>query len=189
MNNTAQYWIITDRKEIKTSEYLDEFRDILGKENIYSYYSNEELDTFCPPPEETEHIKFIQTIEPDKEHLGKSYDDYSKENKKFITARQGIILNLEVYKITGERLDIKGVTKTSTLDSDGRALYMYRSVSGQFLVGYGYRDYRNSDYGPRQQFPLLTSLTLPLETIKIGNNTYNKLEIEEKLKDIKPISN
>lgn len=182
-----KYWIIKDNPNIKTSEYLDEFRKLLGEENVYSYYSNNKLDELCPPPKEVEYTKFEASIEPDKEHLNKSYNDFMAEtDKKFMTARQGIILNLEVYKITGERLDIKGLTRTSNLDHGGYVICMYRDGDGQFYLGWRDRDSRNPDYAPRQQYPL-DSLTLNPETIKIGEHTYNKDEVETALKDLKAI--
>lgn len=182
MNN--KYWTIVDYPQIKTSEYLDEMRKLLGEDMVYSYYSNSKLDKLCPPPKEVEYMKFEASIEPDKAHLNKSYDDFSKEDKKFGTARQILLLNLSVYKITGERLDIVGLTRTSSLDSDGLALGMYHDDYGQFCMAGGYRDFRDAGFGPREQF---NPFSLSFDTIEIGGNKYKKYEVEKVLKDIKPL--
>ena len=175
-------WTIVDYPQIKTSEYLDEMRKLLGEDMVYCYLSNEELDKLCPPPKEVEYTKFEASIEPDKQHLNKSYDDFSKENKKFMTLRQGILLNLSVYKITGERFDVKGITRASTLDSDGFAMCMCRDDVGRFRIGRYYRDGRNAGDGPREINSLFTKLTEKL-TLE------ERLEkLEKTLKDIKPLT-
>jgi hypothetical protein len=90
------------------------------------------------------------SIEPDAEHLNKGYDDFYNDGNKYMIPKEGIIAAFRERFETGNMLDVKGLTRFHALDSDGNALYMCRFALGQFDVGYGNRDGRDSDRGPRQ---------------------------------------
>ena len=137
---------ITDTPDKKTSEILNECKALFF---VWSYYKDEELDLLCPPPKETITKIFKESIEPDL--LNKSYDDGIEEKINFMSARERIILELQYFKKTGKRLDIKGWTITSTLDSSGHAMRMGRNGYGGVGVSLDNRDCRDGSDGLRQQ--------------------------------------
>ena len=136
---------ITDTPDKKTSEILNECKALFF---VWSYYKDEELDLLCPPPKETITKIFKESIEPDL--LNKSYNNGITEKINFMSARERIILELQYFKKTGKRLDIKGWTITSTLDSGGRAMRMGGDGNGEFHVRGGSRGNRDDSSGLRQ---------------------------------------
>lgn len=136
---------ITDGPGKKTSELVEECKKLF---KVWSTYSYEELDKFCPEPKETITKVYKESIEPDC--LNMSYNDAMEKGIHFMSARERIILELQYFKETGKGLDIKGWTITSTLDSDGDAMHMCRFSNGQFCMDRSYRDIRYSGHGPRQ---------------------------------------
>lgn len=149
-----KHWTITDDKNIKTSEILAEARKHFKVWTWDKYEKN--IDKELPPPEETIEVTFLQSIESDKEHKGKSFDDFTSEkDKTYMTARQYLLLCIHVFKEKGEHLDVLGWTRTSSLWSDGSL------VSGCWNPGnrevdlyFGDRDGRGTDGGPREQMKL-----------------------------------
>jgi len=90
------------------------------------------------------------TLEPDNEHLNKSYDDAIKAGFTFMTPIEGLISAFRYRFETGNLLDVKGVTRFSALDSGGNAMGMCRYGDGNFRVGRYVRGYRDSVRGPRE---------------------------------------
>lgn len=110
---------ITDNGTEKTSKLLAMCRKEF---EVYSYLSNDQLDTQFPPPKLSTSRTFNDTQEPDEDLQNMSYDDVKKKNIEFMTIRERIIFELEYYKRTGEHPDEKNITLTSSLDEDGGVL-------------------------------------------------------------------
>lgn len=89
-------------------------------------------------------------IEPDEEHLNKSYGDFYQDGNEYMIIKEGLIAAFRYRFETGNMWDIEGLTRFHTLDSDGHAMYMDRHDDGRFFVSYDNRDCRHFDYGPRQ---------------------------------------
>lgn len=140
-----EWYIVEDDGKLKTSELLAECKKLFP---VWSYYTDEQLDTLCPVPKEKIVKVFRESIEPDV--LNMSYNDGIEKGIKFASARDRIILELQYFQKTGKGLDIQGWTITSTLDSDGSAMGMDRLSDGQFCLSFDYRDYHRSDFGLRQ---------------------------------------
>lgn len=161
-------WTIQDLSTVKTSEILVEARKLFPVW-IPSFYENN-IDTELSPPIESVEVSFAKNIESDPGHKGKSYDDFlSEKDKTYMTARQYLLLAIHVFKELGEHLDVKGWTRTSSLWSDGYLVHgSFRPTYREVCLSPGYRAYRNSDYGPREQLKLtlLTSSFNPSERSK-----------------------
>lgn len=99
---------------------------------------------------DTYYITFKDSVEPDSEHLGRSYDDFCGDGKNYMTPKEGMLAYLYYFYKTGNMMDVKGVTRFHALDSDGNAMCMYGRNDGQFSVDGSDRDYRDSDFGPRE---------------------------------------
>ena len=97
---------ITDNPKIKTSELMDTLRKQV---EVYSYWNNAELDKNFLPPKETTTRTFAATPEPDKETLGKSYDQLFPAAQG-MTFREYILAQMQYFKETGKYLDEKGWT-------------------------------------------------------------------------------
>ena len=141
---------IKERPKLKTSELLQLCRD---KFPVWSYLSDEELDKQFPAPEKATSRIFLDSIEPDKETLGKSVQE-ADPNQKGITFRERIIMELEYFKKTGNHLDIKGATFCSgSSNADGYVpgCYWY---GGKFRVDWYYLGHSYSDYGVRSAVAL-----------------------------------
>lgn len=141
---------IKERPKLKTSELLQLCRD---KFPVWSYLSDEELDKQFPAPEKATSRIFLDSIEPDKETLGKSVQE-ADPNQKGITFRERIIMELEYFKKTGNHLDIKGATFCSgSRNADGYVpgCYWY---GGKFRVDWYYLGHSYSDYGVRSAVAL-----------------------------------
>lgn len=137
---------IIDTPDKKTSELLAECKSLFP---VWLYYSDEDLDTYCPAPTTTITKVYKESIEPDM--LNMSYDDGISQGITFMSARERIILELQYFKETGKHLDIVGWTITSTLDRNGCAMHMCGNTDGRFLVSSLNRSYRNTEYGLRKQ--------------------------------------
>lgn len=89
-------------------------------------------------------------IEPDEEHLNKSYDDFYQDGNDYMVIKEGLIAAFRYRFETGNMWDIKGLTRFHTLDSGGLALYMRRNDHARFSVSHDNRGSHNSARGPRQ---------------------------------------
>lgn len=145
---------IKDDATLKTSELFALAEKHFGKS--WNYVSDEELDTVAPIPKKTTERAFYASPEPDPETLGLSYNDCLEKDLPLITVREYILLAIEYNKQTGDFLDKKGWTITSTMSSVGKVMYGSR-VSDWFRLFWSHRDVRVSDVGPR-------SAVLNLET-------------------------
>ena len=108
------YITITDDGTLKTSELLENAKKLF---DVYSFYSNEELDKFCPKPEKPTTRTFLKQVNPDEATLGKSYNEAVNEHS--MNLRERILMEIAYFKETGKHLDEKGWTITSPRDSDG----------------------------------------------------------------------
>ena len=89
--------------------------------------------------------------EPDKEHLGKSYDVAMAEGLTFLTVEERIWAELRYFANTGRYLDEVGGTITSSLTSDGDAFYArWNPDDRKFRVRGSHRSYANPVCGPRE---------------------------------------
>lgn len=95
-------------------------------------------------------ITHVGTVEPDKKHLNKSYDDFCSDGNKYMIPIEGIIFALRYRFETNNMLDVKGVTRFHALDSDDCVLCMGRGGDGRFCLDWLDRDNRNAVRGPRQ---------------------------------------
>ncbi|HUC88549.1 MAG TPA: hypothetical protein VMR49_00775 [Candidatus Paceibacterota bacterium] len=123
-----------------------------GKDAVWKYYDNIHKAIKEQQSRPNKNYIFCHRggIEPDVEHLNKSYDDFYQDGNSYMVPKEGLLSAFRYRFETGNMWDIKGVTRFHALDSDGRALYMSRDGFGRFCVGYGNRDYRNGALGPRQ---------------------------------------
>lgn len=159
---------IIDSKDVKTSELIAEVKKIC---DVY-IYDDKDVDTQFPAPEETLEVECEDNIESDKTHIGKSYDVFISEDKKYLNLRQYLFLFIAKYKATGKYLDVKGWTHTSSLWSGGRVVGGSWDPDGRKLyLSFGFRDYRNSDYGPREQISVrILPSSLKTSTLEKSDN-------------------
>lgn len=61
--------------------------------------------------------------EPDTVHLGRSYDQFSVDGKTYLTINEYMLVYQFMYWKFKIRLDKKGWTRTSNLDSDGKVMF------------------------------------------------------------------
>jgi hypothetical protein len=138
--------------ELTEDDIFNAYAKKFGKDAVWKYYNN----IHKAIKEQQSRPSFEYTfshrggIEPDKEHLNKSYDDFYQDGNNYMVPKEGLLSAFRYRFETGNMWDIKGVTRFHTLDSDGFTLFMSRNGHGQFRVSCGNRDYRTSDDGPRQ---------------------------------------
>ena len=89
-------------------------------------------------------------VEPDAEHLNKSYNDFCKDGNKYMTPYEGIITAMRYKYETGKMLDIKGITRFHGLGHDGFVISMCCDDDGRFYMDWFIRGYQFSVCGPRQ---------------------------------------
>lgn len=180
---TNKFWTITDNKNMKTSELIEEAKKLF--KNVY-IYDEKDIDKQFPPPKETYTVKFRASIEPDKEHLAKSYNDFMAEkDKKWMTMRQYLILAMQVYKQTGEYLDVEGWTRTSDLWSDGGLVCGdWRDADSWLCLSGGSRDRRSSGRGPRESVLLEPSPLYPSEPSGLHERVQKLEEFRNKIEKI-----
>lgn len=160
MNNLFK---IVNNPKVKTSELMQQLRD---KFPVFSYWNDEELDKEFPAPKEETTRYFKKQVEPDI--LGKSANDM--KDMQICTFRERLIMELEYFNETGEHLDIKGWTMTSSHTSDGLVASAHWDDSW-FSAFWFYADCRNDDAGGRsvvslEPSPLLPSLESAIKIVK-----------------------
>jgi hypothetical protein len=136
-------------------QILDAYTKEYGKDKVYKYWDKKLDDYFKNEDQqarpETDYVfAHVGGDEPDKEHLGKSYDDAMQANLTFMILKEGLIAAFRYRFETGKMLDVKGLTRLATLDSDGNAMCMFGDSDGRFYIDWGDRDYRYSGHGPRE---------------------------------------
>lgn len=87
--------------------------------------------------------------EPDTEHLGESYDMFSVDGKSYMTINEYMLVYQFMWWKFKIKLDKKGWTRTSTLDSDVGVLVGY-SDGDEFRLFWCDRDGHDPDGGPRE---------------------------------------
>lgn len=125
-----------------------------GKDSVWKYYDNIHKVIKEQQTRQSDDYSFSHRggIEPDEEHLNKSYDDFYDDRNIYMVIKEGLIAAFRYRFETGNMWDVKGLTRFHTLDSHGSALGMGRNGngSGQFNVSTRHRGSRHSFYGPRQ---------------------------------------
>lgn len=93
----------------KTSEILADLKSLC---TVWSYYSDEDLDKQFPPPTELTTHYFKNVQEADEEFKNLSANDLKEKfpDKKFITLRERLLLEIEYFKQTGNNLDVDNWT-------------------------------------------------------------------------------
>jgi len=105
-------------------------------ESAWKYHGNlDDIKEEQHRPSGTYVFAYRPDSEPDALHLGKSYNVAIAEKLTFLTLSERLIAELRAI-ILGKYFDVKGLTITSSLASDGSA----------FIV-YWYSSYRKSDVG------------------------------------------
>ena len=146
----ADFWEITDDKDVKTSEIVKQIKENGYDVSSWSTITNE----LFPAPAETKKYKCKATIESDAEHKGKSYNDFTAEEQQYMNGRQYLILFLACIK-KGIKIDVKGWTRTTSLWLDGNVVYGYSyAAESEVLLGDDYRVDRNAGFGPRALYHL-----------------------------------
>lgn len=140
--------------EFNCKRYINAYKKKYGDNSVasnsYSQDPDSAIHTQQNRPQVNYCIAWAGTIEPDTEHLGKSYDDFHTDGNKYMIPKEGIIAAFRGRFSTSKILDIKGYTRFHALDSDGHVLDMHRHGNVQFHVGRDSRGSRISTLGPRQ---------------------------------------
>mgnify|MGYP000119545273 FL=1 len=90
------------------------------------------------------------TIEPDNEHLNKSYNMFKDDGNTYMIPIEGLIAAYRYRCETGEMLDIKGVTFFHATGSEGHVLGMCRNGNEGLNIGVEKPRSRDDNKGPRQ---------------------------------------
>ncbi len=130
--------------------YKKKFGDDKVSSNSYSQNPDNAIDTQQDRPKGNYCFAWAGTIEPDTEHLNKSYDDFCNDGNDYMIPKEGIIAAFRERFETGNMLDVKGLTRFHALDSDGYALGMLCYDYDRFNVCLGLRVNRYPVHGPRQ---------------------------------------
>lgn len=151
-------------EEFPTLEFIDRsitgkqwvvvYKKMFGDSTVYVNDYSKDIDKMTKEhqgrPEGNYCLSHFGGIEPDAQHLNKSYDDFCSDGNKYMIPIEGIIASIRKRFETGEMLDVKGATRFHALDSGGRVIGMFRDGDGQFGLVWCFRYDRNSDFGPRQ---------------------------------------
>lgn len=155
LEREQQFWadlgVTADITTLRIPEALAEFREIainpqLSREELYAlcqknfpswkYYGN--LDAAVKKeqarPKTAYVFRYRDTIEPDRMHRNKNYDQAVNEKLMFLTIAERLIAELRSWIQKKRALDVKGFTITSSLDLDGSAMRANRSNDGSFYV-------------------------------------------------------
>lgn len=163
---------ITENLNKKTSELLAEIKAITP---VYSHWDDKDLDKSVPIPKEQTTRYFLDSLEPDTETLGLSYNDCIEKGLPMMTLREYLLFVLAYHKEHGELPDKKGWTITSTLSVGDRVMGGGRNL-GRFWLGWNDRDDRDARGGPRSAVTLNPSTpsknpeaisTKPSETLSL----------------------
>ncbi len=130
--------------------YKNKFKDESVAINTYSQDPDSDIQTQQERPQGNYCFAWAGNREPDTEHLGKSYDDFCNDGNHYMVPKEGIIIVSRERFESGKMLDVKGYTRFHALGPGGFALCMFRIHVFQFFVSNSLRDFRFSDYGPRQ---------------------------------------
>ncbi|MBP6908227.1 MAG: hypothetical protein KBB75_00170 [Candidatus Pacebacteria bacterium] len=135
-------------------EYIDGYKKKFGDSSVgpnpYSQTPDSAVKTEQDHPKGNYCFAWKGTIEPDQEHLNKSYNDFCSDGNQYMIPKEGIIVAFRERFESGNMLDIKGLTRFHALDFGDCTMDMRRNGGGRFEVGFDSRGDRNSFYGPRQ---------------------------------------
>jgi len=130
-NETDKFVIIVDDGTKKTSELLAECKALFP---VWSYYTDEQLDEFCPTVKTSN--KYLNEQEPNDSLANMSYNDIQKNGIKTMSLQEYLIFTKIYFKKTGKHLDEKYITLTSSQSRDGCALRVDWH-DGEMRVSYG----------------------------------------------------
>lgn len=143
--------------EMSEDEILDGLVKYFGvdfykyKDSISKNINHAEQDKIQPRPSTDYIFAHTGSQESDAIHKGKSYDDAVSEKLQFMIAAEYYLVAGFYRFVTGEWMDVKGWTRTATLWSDGLLLCGgWDPSNAKLCASDGYRDFRNSAYGPRE---------------------------------------
>jgi hypothetical protein len=139
-------------RKLTEDDIFNAYAKKFGKDSVWKYCDNihKVIKEQQERPSGDYFFSHRGGIEPDEEHMNKSYDDFYQDGNDYMVIKEGLIAAFRYRFETGNMWDIKGLTRFHTLDSDGYALLMYRNVNGEFNVSHDNRDNHYSDRGPRQ---------------------------------------
>ncbi|MEI6022678.1 MAG: hypothetical protein WCQ32_02455 [bacterium] len=129
-------------------DIYNKYVEIFGKDSVSEYYH---IIHDCIKTQQTRITDNRLILHrggqgPDAEHLGKSYNVFSKEPLHFMTPIEGIISALRYRVETGEV--IRSFIGFHALNIWDDAMGMCRNVDGRFRIYRNFRDRQDSYYGP-----------------------------------------
>lgn len=140
--------------DLTEDEIFDAYAKKFGKDKVWKAYDSirnaikEQQDR----PKGDYVLLHRGGLEPDTEHLNKSYDDFFKDGNNYMVPKEGLIAAFRHRFETGNMLDVKGITRFHALDSDGYVMYMFGNTNGEFYMDWYDGGSRYADSGPRQLF-------------------------------------
>jgi len=142
-------------KKFNCRRYITAYKKNFGEnsvssDNSYSQDPDRAIYEQQDRPEGNYCFAWKGSIEPDVEHLNKSYEDFFSDGNKYMIPKEGIIVAFRERFETRGMLDIEGFTCFHALVFDNCALNMCRNGGGQFRVNSVVRGRCYSDSGPRQ---------------------------------------
>ena len=138
--------------KLTEDQIFEAYAQKFGKDAVWKAYDSirKAIKTQQDRPKGDYCILHRGGVEPDTEHLNKSYGDFSGDGNKYMVPKEGMLAAFRYRFETGKMYDVKGATRFHALDSGGGAMRMCRVSDGRFNMDGGDRGYRSSDYGPRQ---------------------------------------
>ena len=123
-----------------------------GKDKVYTSYDNIRKSIKEQQIVPTGDYAFSHRggIEPDVEHLNKSYNDFFQDGNDYMVIKEGLITTFRYRFETANTWGSKGLTRFHTLSEDSNDMFIYCNVNGQINVCRSSRDHKDADNGPRQ---------------------------------------
>lgn len=149
---TGLLYIPQIKGDIAVKAYKKHFGEKSVYDNDYSKKIDEMIKYQQARPNTPYFIRHRNGLEPDKEHLNKSYNDFCNDGNRYMVPLEGILFALYYRWQTGNMIDVKGVTRFHALDADRGVLHMFRDLVGRFQLGWRSRDFRLSCLGTRQVY-------------------------------------
>ena len=139
-------------ERITEDDVFNSYAKKFGKDKVWKYYDNIRKSIKEQQVVPTGDYTFSHRggLEPDIEHMNKSYDDFYQDGNNYMVPKEGLLAAFRCRFETDKMWDVKGLTRFHALDSDGHAMRMGRNGDGRFDVGYGDRGDRDAVSGPRQ---------------------------------------
>lgn len=141
-------------RSITGKQWIAVYKKLFGDSSVHTNDYSKDIDKMTKEqqsrPEGNYCVSHVGGVEPDTQHLNKSYNDFCADGNKYMVPIEGIISAIRRRLETGDMLDVTGVTYFHALDFDGSVISMFRDDDGQFYLDWRYRDDQYSCYGPRQ---------------------------------------